>query len=88
MLLFQYKKGEMTELLISQLPGEKSWEFKRDFISLVQSIFFMVARLVINKLLYPGPERTNLNKNFLPFPPPHTQIIDQNAKFHQNAKFL
>ncbi|XP_023328261.1 origin recognition complex subunit 5-like isoform X2 [Eurytemora carolleeae] len=40
----QYKKGEMTELLISQLPGEKSWEFKRDFISLVQSIFFMVAR--------------------------------------------
>lgn len=40
----QYSKSEITELLVAKLPGNKSAEFKHDFVALVLSIFHIVAR--------------------------------------------
>ena len=44
----QYSKSEITELLVAKLPGNKSAEFKHDFVALVLSIFHIVARLEIS----------------------------------------
>jgi len=40
----QYTKSELTELLIQDLPGEKSEDFKSNYVTLVLSIFHVVAR--------------------------------------------
>jgi len=40
----QFTKPELSELLIRSLPGERSLDFKRDYISLVLSIFHLITR--------------------------------------------
>jgi len=43
----QYSKSELTKLLTVELPGDQSAEFKKDYITMVLSIFHLVTRSLI-----------------------------------------